>query len=88
MNENEILSILETLGTMLTEGVKDYRKYSDIGRDAALRSLSDDDLFLATASFIKERDTRNALAALRILDERFPGIYDRVTNTRYLLDNE
>lgn len=87
MNENEILSLLETLGTMMTEGVKDYRKYSDIGRDAALRSLSDDDLFMTTASFITKHDTRNALAALRILDERFPGIYDRVINSRYLSDN-
>ncbi len=86
MNEDEILSLVEAFGDLLKEGVRDYRKYSDIGKLAYLRSLSDSDLFQALDTFCSRDNVRLASLAIQVIEERYPGFLDTLEG--YYLDTD
>lgn len=70
ITEEELLSFLETAGELLKEGVKDYRKYSNIGKETVFRSMSDEELI----DTMDNLDDENFMIAYKVLQERFPEI--------------
>ncbi len=70
LTEDKVLAFLETVGDLLKEGANDYRKYSNIGKEAGFRSMSDEELI----DIMDNLDDENFMIAYKVLQERFPKL--------------